>query len=178
MKFRSPSASSRAFSLVEVTLALGIAAFCIIPLVALLPIGLSSNQAALQQSVAASIAQAVVSDLRAAPTPASTTASVVTPRYNFTIPALSVTSSSTATINVRDDTSLSSDNSTGPQAAAPAADAHYKVALTFVPPTTTSRAATMVRVLVVWPPQADPTSQQVPTKFTNSFETVFALDRN
>src|ERR1700757_678896 len=57
--------STCAFSLVEVTLALGIAAFCLIAVFGLLPVGLQTNRSATAQGQATNIMAAVVSDLRA-----------------------------------------------------------------------------------------------------------------
>ena len=59
------------FSLVEVTLALGIAAFCLIAVFGLMPIGVQTNRNATSQSVATNIMTAVVSDLRATVTTTS-----------------------------------------------------------------------------------------------------------
>ena len=49
-----------AFSLVEVTLALGIAAFCLLAIFGLLPVGIKSQQNAIGQTVAAGIATGIV----------------------------------------------------------------------------------------------------------------------
>src|SRR5207247_4529651 len=57
-----------AFSLVEVTLALGIAAFCLIAVFGLVPIGVQTNRNATSQTAATNIMAAVVADLRATPT--------------------------------------------------------------------------------------------------------------
>jgi uncharacterized protein (TIGR02598 family) len=54
-----------AFSLVEVTLALGIAAFCLIAVFGLIPIAVLTNRNATSQTVAKNIIAAVVADLRA-----------------------------------------------------------------------------------------------------------------
>jgi uncharacterized protein (TIGR02598 family) len=54
-----------AFSLVEVTLALGIAAFCLIAVVGLVPVGVQTNRNATSQTAATNILSSVVSDLRA-----------------------------------------------------------------------------------------------------------------
>src|SRR5438874_5972069 len=62
------------FSLVEVTLALGVGAFCLIAVFGLLPVGVQTNQRATSQTAAASIMANVIADLRATPT-ASTTSS-------------------------------------------------------------------------------------------------------
>jgi uncharacterized protein (TIGR02598 family) len=63
-----------AFSLVEVTLALGVGAFCLIAVFGLMPVGVQTNRNATSQTAATNIMAAVVSDLRATPT-ASTTSS-------------------------------------------------------------------------------------------------------
>ena len=55
-----------AFSLVEVTLALGIAAFCLLTVFALLPVALKTQQASSQQTTANTIATQIVADLSAA----------------------------------------------------------------------------------------------------------------
>jgi len=59
---------SRAFSLVEVTLALGVAAFCLIAIFGLTPVGVQTNRNATSQTAATNIISAVVADLRATPT--------------------------------------------------------------------------------------------------------------
>ena len=63
-----------AFSLVEVTLALGIAAFCLIAVFGLMPVGVQTNRNATSQTAATSILSNVIADLRATPS-ASTTSS-------------------------------------------------------------------------------------------------------
>jgi uncharacterized protein (TIGR02598 family) len=57
--------STAAFSLVEVTLALGVAAFCLIAILGLLPAGVNTNQASVRQTTANGILSAIVADLRA-----------------------------------------------------------------------------------------------------------------
>jgi uncharacterized protein (TIGR02598 family) len=56
---------SEAFSLVEVTLALGVAAFCLVAVLGLLPTSLKTQQASIQQTTANSIISQIFSDLRA-----------------------------------------------------------------------------------------------------------------
>jgi uncharacterized protein (TIGR02598 family) len=60
--------SIAAFSLVEVTLALGIASFCLIAVFGLMPVGVQTNRNATSQTAANNIIAAVVADLRATPT--------------------------------------------------------------------------------------------------------------
>ena len=57
--------SIAAFSLVEVTLALGIAAFCLIAVFGLVPVGVQTNRNATSQTAATNILSSVVSDIRA-----------------------------------------------------------------------------------------------------------------
>ena len=61
-----------AFSLVEVTLALGIAGFCLIAVFGLMPVGVQTNRNATSQTAATNLMAAVVSDLRATPTTTNT----------------------------------------------------------------------------------------------------------
>jgi hypothetical protein len=76
MKLRSRSIA--AFSLVEVTLALGIAAFCLIAVFGLVPVGVQTNRNATSQTFATNILSGVVSDIRASPKGSSTT-----PKYKI-----------------------------------------------------------------------------------------------
>jgi uncharacterized protein (TIGR02598 family) len=61
-----------AFSLVEVTLALGVAAFCLIAVFGLLPVGVQTNRNATSQTAATNIIAAVDADLRATPKTSAT----------------------------------------------------------------------------------------------------------
>src|SRR5437773_10927056 len=62
-----------AFSLVEVTLALGVAAFCLIAVFGLVPVGVQTNRNATSQTAATNILSSVVSDIRASPQSGSNT---------------------------------------------------------------------------------------------------------
>jgi uncharacterized protein (TIGR02598 family) len=53
------------FSLVEVTLALGVAAFCLVGILGMLPVGLKTQQAGVQQTTANAIISQILGDLRA-----------------------------------------------------------------------------------------------------------------
>jgi uncharacterized protein (TIGR02598 family) len=66
-----------AFSLVEIALALGIAAFCLLTIFALLPIAVLANRNATSQTAATNIITAVVADMRA-------TAGATSPQYGIT----------------------------------------------------------------------------------------------
>ena len=69
--------AAAAFSLVEVTLAIGIAAFCLITVCALVPVAVLANRNATSQTAATNIIASVTADMRA------TTAST-SPQYNIT----------------------------------------------------------------------------------------------
>ena len=63
---------SAAFSLLEVVLALGVAAFCLIAVLGLLPVGVQTNRNASSQTAVSNIIATVVSDLRTTPAAATT----------------------------------------------------------------------------------------------------------
>ena len=63
MKHRSQASS--AFSLVEVVLALGVAAFCFVAVLGLLPVGLKTQQGSVNQTKANAIISVIAADLRA-----------------------------------------------------------------------------------------------------------------
>lgn len=64
---RSSRRSSTGFSLVEVTLALGITAFCLTVLMALMPIGLSTFRSSIETSLRADLMRRIAGDLRQTP---------------------------------------------------------------------------------------------------------------
>ena len=72
MRFRNYKNS--AFSLVEVTLALGVAAFCLIAVFGLIPVSMQTNRNATSQTASTSIIASVVTDLQATPIANSTSA--------------------------------------------------------------------------------------------------------
>src|SRR5215469_5230401 len=59
--------SATAFSLIELTLALGVAAFCLIAVFGLVPVGVQTNRNATSETAATNILTSVVSDIRASP---------------------------------------------------------------------------------------------------------------
>src|SRR6266568_837539 len=60
-----PVRETAAFSLVEVTLALGVAAFALLAILGMLPTSLKTQQASIQQTTANEIISQIFSDLRA-----------------------------------------------------------------------------------------------------------------
>jgi uncharacterized protein (TIGR02598 family) len=161
-----------AFTLVEVTLALGVAAFCLTTIFGLLPVGLNSNQASSEQTVSSSIAKAVMADLRATPSGAQ-----YSPRFGFNVPASGTVAASTPqTIFLRQDTSSTPGETV---ANANPAGTRYRVSVAFYTQSTANqRTATGVRILVTWPALADPVTTAWPVHFSGSCEVLTALDRN
>jgi len=144
-----------AFSLVEVTMALGIAAFCLLAIFGLLPVGMKSHQNAIEQTAVAGIATGIMADLRTTPATNSTS-----PNYNIAIPT-------NTKLYLREDGSATSASGT---------DSKYLAWVSFsVPPQ--PRAATMVHLLITWPAAAD-LNNNPPVNYSGSFEAVSALDRN
>jgi len=69
--------NSSAFSLVEVTLAIGIAAFCLITVFALVPVAVLANRNATSQTAATNVMASVTADMRA-------TTGSTSPQYGIT----------------------------------------------------------------------------------------------
>jgi uncharacterized protein (TIGR02598 family) len=65
MKMKPPLHKLAAFSLVEITAAIGVAGFCLIAVLGLLPVALQTQQASVQQTTANAIMAAILGDLRA-----------------------------------------------------------------------------------------------------------------
>jgi uncharacterized protein (TIGR02598 family) len=63
---RSLRRDHRGFSLVEITLALGVASFSLVAICGLLPTGLRTQQTSISQATASSITSEIIGDLRAA----------------------------------------------------------------------------------------------------------------
>jgi len=70
--YRRCDSRTAAFSLLEVVLALGVAAFCLIAVLGLLPVGVQTNRNASSQTGVSNIIATVVSDLRTTPAAATT----------------------------------------------------------------------------------------------------------
>jgi len=78
-----------AFSLVEVTLALGVAAIALLAIFGLLPVGINNNQASIQQTAATNIATGIIADLKQVPSAAAIAANgaltTISPQYHIDI---------------------------------------------------------------------------------------------
>ena len=161
------------FSLVEVTLALGIAAFCFIAVIGIIPVGVQTNRNATSQTAATNIMTAVVTDLRA------------TSKTKFGSPQFGITIPSNHTSGAASDcqpcancwnaqTQTRYFDGTGKVVASAAG--LYRVTLTLMqnPTATTTTGALFYDVRATWPAQADPCA----TTPSGSVEMFAAFDRN
>ena len=166
---RLPSARAmfrRAFTLVEVTLALGIAVFCLVVIFGLLNVGINTGSASVEQTNATDILSAVAADLRAAPTPSiDSSGNPVAPTSASPVYGLTPPTNGSGNVN----SSLYLD-ATG-QKVASAATARYQLNIWMTAGASATRDPTLVRLMVSWPP-ADSAVK------AGSVETLVALDRN
>jgi type II secretory pathway component PulJ len=139
--------SRSAFSLIEVTLAIGVAAFCLIAVMGLLPVAIKIQQASVQQTKAnaiiSQISSDLVADVRLPPGQASKAQGDWSNLHGHW--------AQVATPDVLYFTNDAKQN--GYQGAAPA-DAVFRATITYMlPPTTTTSLA---NIKVTWPASIDP----------------------
>ena len=166
-------AHEQAFSLVELTLAIGVAAFCLLAVFGLLPVAQTSHQAASEQTVANGLTSEIVSDLRATQKTTPPT-SQVSPRFRLTVDAPGG-SGSVQTLYFRDGADVIGVPDTPAAGAVPLP--RYRATI-FLQPPSAGRHATTGRVLITWPAMADRVPGVPPAKYSGSLETFVALDRN
>lgn len=145
---RKPSTAA-GFSLVEVTLALGIAAFCLIAVFGLMPIGVQTNRNAASQTAGTSIIAAVIADLRA------------TPRTSTTSSQFGIAFGTNTTLYF--DSAEQASTSLG-------ANSRYRLNITW----NGSLGLRYADLRVTWPAPVDPAT----TTPSGSVETFAAFDRN
>jgi type II secretory pathway pseudopilin PulG len=154
------------FSLVEITLALGVAAFCLVAILGMLPVGLKTQHAGSQQTTANAIISQILGDLRAdvrlppgqqAKSQESTAGLGLHGHWGAvaTPDTLYFTNEGKQTGNL---------NSTPP------ADAAFRATITYrLPPTDTTSLAS---ITISWP-----AAQSDLTKVAGSVETLIAVNR-
>ena len=137
-----------AFSLIEVTLAIGIAAFCLIAVFGLVPVAVQTNRNATSQTAATNIIAALIADMRA-------TTSSTSPQYVITF--------GTAKTLYFD--------GTGQFTTSLGANSRYRIRITF--PSSPS-GLSYANVKATWPAPVDPAT----TTPSGLVETFAAFDRN
>src|SRR5437879_4142606 len=132
------SQSSFAFSLVEVTLALGVAAVSLIAIFGLLVTGTQTHHTAVEQSSSSDILTAVAADLRATPKTSTTST-----QFGIPIPAGNTVTTSTLYFN-----------SQGRSSTALVGDSRYQLTIKFLANSGGARTATFVDLRMTWPAAA------------------------
>lgn len=150
----------------EVSIALGVAAFCLLAILGLLQTGLTSEKATVGQTAAAGILSSVFSDLASASSANSTT-------QLFKIALDGQSSASSQTIYFTE-----AGEPTGALGGTPTAESRYRATIGIQSPNPGVKAPTTVRILITWPAEADPIPNQWPSKASGAVEVVTALDRN
>lgn len=145
-----PRLKQTGFSLVEVTVALAIAGFCLVALLGLIPAGMRNASTATEQTAAIGLLGAIMADLRGTPRSSNTS-----PRYLIAIPA---SGSATTSTNY-----FSDDGETNGRS-----QSRYVVESTLTPQ---SNDLVNARILIYWPAMAAATNAK------GSVESVTILDR-
>ncbi len=155
--------SAAGFTLVEVTLALGVAAVGLVSVFGLLPVGLNTNAQSIEQTAAGNLLAAVVADLRATPATVPPGQAASSQQFSLAIPANPVATAATSTVYVTDD---------GKPSSTLPANVRFRLTATFISNGSASRAPTLARLKVSWPAVASPDHA------TGSVEQLTILDRN
>ena len=156
---------SNAFSLTELTLALGVMAFCLLALFGLMPVGVQTNRNATSQTAATNISALIVADLRAT----SKTAG----NWTGSSPLLCITLGTPRTLYFDSEGRCYADlaGSISPCGGPlPVSQTRFRANITF--PSTGN--LTYAQLKVTWPAAADPAT----TTPSGSVEMLAALDRN
>ena len=149
------------FSLIEVTLAMGVAAVSLLVIFSLLPIGLQTNQRSIEQTASADILSAVAADLRASPVTSPRGNTTTSTQFSINTPAAGSTGTTTLFFN-----------SSGQSNASQQSDSRYRLTITFVSNGGGAKTATWADLKVTWPPGAAITDAQ------GTAEMFAAFDRN
>jgi len=147
------------FSLVEVAFALAVAVFCLVTIMGLVPVGLTSSRATTGETAANGILNEVMADLRATCPTSPLGVAATTQQFKIAIPATGATSQPQTLYFTPQGVSSSS----------PTADSRYLLTVTF-PTTAGGKTATIAIAKLTWPaPAANP---------SGVVESFVALDRN
>ena len=152
----------KGLSLVEVTLAMGVASVSFAAIFGLLPIALQTTQNATAEMMATDIVAAVAADLHATPVTPNRNEAAISPSFAIEIPAPPIREITTSTLFFASDGEFTT-----------VSDSHSRCRLTLhILPTSTARGATLVHLQVTWPAPASPMNA------AGSAEMLLGLDRN
>ena len=150
---------SGAFSLIELTIAIGVAAISLIGIFTLLPIGLQTNYNAAEQTAANDMLASVIADLQATPKTSATSS-----QFGISIPANTGGTSAPVYLDSQGRKSMSANA------------ARYRLTINFPDSTNggaSPKAPTFVQLRMTWPAVASPANPVV-----GSAETFVTLNRN
>jgi uncharacterized protein (TIGR02598 family) len=171
---RNARCARSAFTLIEVSLAVGVASFCLLTVLGLVPVGLAANQNAAQQTTAAGIATAISADLRGTPVAAGTTS-----RFQIPVPTQGNNGMSTVFFSQDGTPAPGSAVNSGPVASG-SNPSLYQATVTFNYDPNSSQKVFKVWILVTWPALAGAAASQpaMPSTFQGSYETATVLNCN
>ncbi|PYI91452.1 MAG: hypothetical protein DME97_14315 [Verrucomicrobia bacterium] len=149
MKIQTRATAS--FSLVEIAVALGITAFCLLAISGLLPVGEQTNRNATSQTAAINVLDAVIADMRATPNALTTST-----QYHLTF-------GSSQTLYF---------DGVGRFAGSPTPTSRYQLNVTYPAGSGLTKAPTYITLKVTWPAQANPANA------SGSVEMFAAIDRH
>jgi type II secretory pathway pseudopilin PulG len=172
-QMKPPVNRARGFSLVELTLALGVAAFCLIALAGLLPISLKTQQASIEQTIANGVMTEILGDLRADVRLPPGQASKEDPNNGGSGFGLH---GHWAQVRTPDTLYFTNEGKWTGQlnASSPPADAALRAKITYLWPP--NAATSVAKITVSWPPQVDPTAPGAPVP-AGFVETFIAVNR-
>jgi len=156
--------AASAFSLVEVALTLGIAAFCLVSIVGLIQTALISEQSTLGRTAANDVLSAIFADLAATPADDDTSDT-----FGFALETSSIKTPQTLFFS-------DAATPTGPAGGAATARSRYRASVG-IRPASDPESPALVRIVVSWPAAADPAPGQWPANAAGSVEVVTTLDR-
>jgi uncharacterized protein (TIGR02598 family) len=148
------------FSLVEVAFALAVAVFCLVTIMGLLPVGLTSGRTTTGETAANVILNEVVADLRATSPTTPLGGSAISAQFQIAIPATGTTPSQPQTLYFTPQ---------GVSSTTLTANSSYRLTVTF-PATAGGKAATIAIAKLTWPAPA--------TNPSGVVESFVAMDRN
>lgn len=156
---------SSAFSLVEITLAIGVFSVCLLAIAGLLPVGAKTTRLSEDQTAASAIQSALAADLFS--TPRTSNAST---HYGLPLPAAGARSNTSIFLDELGEWDKTS-QTLPPTSTQPVS--RYAVRISLVgPPTATPRMATRGTILIWWPAGAAAANS------AGAYTSYLALDRN
>jgi uncharacterized protein (TIGR02598 family) len=123
------------FSLVEITLSLGVMSICLLAVLGLLPIASQTNRSAAADTAAASIAAAILADIRATPKTGTSSIQFAVPFNSNSVLFFDADGQAATTLN---------------------SNSIYRAEVAFPINPSGANAATFVHVKVSWPAAASP----------------------